>query len=56
MADGCRVMVLAPDAADGVRLSAEEERELSEAAEEIRRGEFVTGDELLAELRSFGDS
>jgi len=46
----------APDLTDAIRLSADEERELSEAAEEIRRGEFVTGDELLAELRSLADS
>jgi hypothetical protein len=35
-----------------VLLSPAEERELLEAMEEIRRGEYVDGDDLLRELRS----
>jgi hypothetical protein len=40
------------------RLSPSEERELTEAMEEIHRGEYVDGDDLLKELRarSFGRS
>jgi hypothetical protein len=34
------------------RLSPEEERDLWESKEEIRRGEFIDGQDLLNELRS----
>ena len=52
VAEGAHVMVLAPEPDEPVRLSPAEERELLEAAEQIRRGEFVDGDDLLKELRS----
>ena len=48
--DGTVVAVLAPDTA-GFRLSEEDERELSSALEEIRSGDYISGDELLAELK-----
>ena len=35
-----------------VRLTPREEEELLEAMEEIRRGEYVDGEELLKEIRS----
>ena len=48
--DGTPVAILA--AGDmGFRLTAEEEEELVAALEEIRRGEYVDGHELLRELR-----
>jgi hypothetical protein len=52
IAEGVHVMVLAPEADEPIRLSPSDERELSEAMEEIRRGEYVDGHELLSELRS----
>jgi len=48
--DGTLVAVLAADES-GFHLSAEEEEELTQALQEIRRGEFVDGRELLRELR-----
>ena len=52
VAEGAQVMVLAPESGQPVHLSAAEERELLEAMEQIRRGEYVDGDVLLNELRS----
>jgi hypothetical protein len=51
-AEGVQVVILAPESGHPVQLSAAEERELSEAMEEIRRGEYVDGDALLSEIRS----
>jgi hypothetical protein len=51
LADGERVAVLVPEAGEPVRLSSAEERELTEAMAAIRRGEYVDGSDLLAELR-----
>lgn len=48
--DGTVVAVLAPDA-EGFRLSEEDEQELSSALEEIRSGAYISGNELLAELK-----
>lgn len=45
-------MVLAPATGDPVRLSPAEEEELAEAMDQIRRGEYVEGEDLLDELRS----
>jgi hypothetical protein len=50
--EGAQVVILAPESGEPVRLSPAEERELSEALEEIRRGEYVDGTDLLNELRS----
>jgi hypothetical protein len=49
--EGAHIMVLAPEPAKPVRLSEAEEQELLEAMEEIRRGDYVGGDDLLLELR-----
>lgn len=46
------MVVLAPESGEPIKLSPVEERELSEAMEEIRRGEYVDGEDLLSELRS----
>lgn len=51
-AEGARVVVLAPEPDEPIQLSPGEERELLEAMEEIRRGEYVDGEDLLSELRS----
>jgi hypothetical protein len=50
LAEGSHVMVLAPGSDQPIRLSAAEEQELLEAMEQIRRGEFMDGQALLAEL------
>jgi hypothetical protein len=50
--EGAHVVVLAPESEGTVRLSPADERELLEAMEEIRRGEYEDGDDLLNELRS----
>lgn len=52
LAEGAHVTVLAPEPGEPVRLSPAEEQELLEARDQIRRGEFVDGDDLLNELRS----
>ncbi|MFL6264041.1 MAG: hypothetical protein ACJ76Y_30500 [Thermoanaerobaculia bacterium] len=51
-AEGSQVVVLVPAGGEPVRLSPEEEQYLFESMEEIRRGEFVDGRDLLNELRS----
>lgn len=50
--EGSQVVVLVPADGEPVRLSPEEEQDLWESMEEIRRGEFVDGRDLLNELRS----
>ncbi len=52
LTEGTKVVVMADDDQAPVRLSADQERELSEAMDEIRRGDFVDGQALLAELRA----
>lgn len=49
-------MNLAPQADEPVRLSPAEEAELLEAAEQIQAGDFVDGQELLNELRTWHTS
>lgn len=52
-AEGEHVMVLAREAEAEIRLSEEEEEEeLLEAMEEIQRGDYVDGEDLLQELRT----
>ncbi len=50
--EGTVVAIVAEDDSDPVKLSPEEEAELTEAMEAIARGEWVDGDKLLAELRA----
>ncbi len=52
LSDGESVAILARGSDEPIRLTAEQDEELSRAVEEIRRGKFVEGDELLAELRA----
>lgn len=51
-AEGAQVVVLAPESGEPIVLSPSEESELWEAMEEIHRGEYVDGEDLLKELRS----
>ena len=50
--EGLQVAVLAPDADRPIELSPSEQRALVAAMEEIRRGDFVDGADLLDEIRS----
>jgi hypothetical protein len=52
LADGASVMILAPEQDEPIRLTPQEEDELSEAIEQIRQGNYVDGQVLLDELRS----
>jgi hypothetical protein len=52
--EGVQVVVLAPESGEPIQLSPAEERELLEAMEDIRRGDYVDGEALLSELRSLG--
>jgi hypothetical protein len=45
-------MVLAAESDEPILLSAAEERELMDAVDEIHRGEYIDGRDLLNELRS----
>ena len=49
---GSRVAILAPDGDEPIELTANEQQELSAAMDEIRRGDFIDGTELLAEIRT----
>ncbi len=52
LSDGESVTILARDPDEPIRLTAEQAEERSQAVEEIRRGKFVDGDELIAELKA----
>lgn len=52
LAEGESVAVLVPEEESSFRLGADDEAELLDAMEEIRRGEFIDGAELLEEIRS----
>lgn len=50
--EGTRVAILSPGPEWPEQLTAAEEDELAAALEQIRRGEYLDGDDLLRELRS----
>ena len=50
--EGAPVAILAPDPDEPIKLTSAEERDLLAAVEDIRRGEYVDGLDLLNELRS----
>lgn len=50
--EGSDVTVLMSDSEESFELSPEQVAELKESLEQVRRGEYVDGDELLKELRS----
>jgi hypothetical protein len=49
--EGSTVTVLVPEADETFRLTPEEEAELEQSLEEAARGEFVSAEALLRELR-----
>ncbi len=49
--EGRRVTVVVEDGAEGFYLDEQSQQELLEAMREIERGEFVTKDQLLEELK-----
>jgi hypothetical protein len=51
-AEGAHVMILATETSGPIRLTPQEEEELVTAMDEIRRGEFIDGQDLIDELRS----
>ena len=52
--EGCAVAVLAPSAGDPVRLTREDEAALAECFDQVRRGNFVEGTDLIARLKARG--
>ena len=50
-AEGDRVAILATDVAEPIQLTPGQEDELVAAVKDIRRGNYVDGDDLLVELR-----
>jgi hypothetical protein len=50
-AEGDRVAILAADSTEPVPLTPEQEDELVAAVEDIRRGRYVDGQDLVADLR-----
>ena len=54
LVEGSLVAVLSREADEPLALSAEDEAELLAAMAEIDRGEFVSAEELLESLRTFG--
>ncbi len=54
LAEGVTVTVLAPEGQPTFELGPNEEAELLEAIDQVRRGEVVDGDELLNELGGDG--
>ena len=50
--EGAYVMILATEPGEPVRLSPAEEEELTEAMEQMDRGEYIDGQALLDDLRA----
>ena len=51
LAEGDRVAILAATSAEPIQLTPEQENELVAAVEDVQRGNYVDGQDLLAELR-----
>lgn len=51
LAEGDRVAILAADSTEPIQLTPEQEDELVAAVEDIRRGKYVDGQDLVANLR-----
>jgi len=51
LAEGDRVTILAADSTEPIQLTPEQEDELVAAVEDIRRGKYVDGQDLVANLR-----
>ena len=54
LADGTKVTVVLREDEESFDLTPEQEQELLASIEEIERGDYITGDELLERLRRFG--
>jgi hypothetical protein len=52
LGEGVRVMIVAAEVGETAHLTAAEEEELFQSAEQIRRGEYVDGAELVRDLRA----
>lgn len=52
LAEGDRVAILAPESTEPLHLTPEQEDELVAAVEDIRRGKYVDGQDVLAGLRT----
>lgn len=50
--EGAQVAILAPESDHPIVLSAAEESELEAAVNDLRRGDFIAGSELLSQLRA----
>jgi hypothetical protein len=51
LAEGDRVAILAATSGEPIQLTPEQEDELVAAVEDVQRGKYVDGQDLLAELR-----
>ncbi len=51
LTEGDQVAIVAAEPAQAIQLTPEQETELVVAVEDIRRGKYLDGQELLAELR-----
>ena len=51
LAEGDRVAILARDSTEPIQLTPEQEDELVASVEDIRRGKYVDGQDLVANLR-----
>ena len=54
LTDGTKVTVVLREDEESFDLTPEQEQELLASIEEIERGDYITGDELLERLRRFG--
>lgn len=52
--EGAKVTVVVRESEEYFDLTPEQEAELLASIDEIERGEYITGDELLERLRRFG--
>lgn len=52
LAEGSQVTILAPDGESSFELSEGEQKQLLEAIEQARTGDWIAGQQLLDELRS----
>lgn len=51
LAEGDRVAILARDSTEPIQLTPEQEDELVASVEDIRRGKYVDGQDLVSDLR-----
>ena len=56
LAEGDRVAILAADSTEPIQLTPEQEDELVAAVEDIRRGQYIDGQKVVADLRKHTES